>query len=412
MNAELLDEKERKRIIYVDDANFSLISVKNRLKEHYEVYTAQSADRLFLILEKIFPSLIILDINMPGQNGFDIIKKLKADERYFDIPVIFLTSNNDRESVIKCFRLGACDYLTKPFNDTQLMERIELQINPDTRRKSWTEETIRKTIICVDDINYSLISLKGRLKEHYDIFTANSVSRMYEILERVTPDLILLDINMPGMNGYEAIEKLKSDIRYSGIPVIFLTSEDGKASMLKCFSLGAADYVVKPFTNADLIRRIEYHVNPKKPILPDNSETQSDKACVLAVDESFGTLSTTQHVFNDDYSGPLSAMMQKKFAVYYALRDEYEVCLLSKPDEVKGFLEQKQPNLFLLDANTLVSDKFDLISLIRKFPEHKDTPIIILTSAETVKYSDSGACDIIIKPFTPEILREKVAKYI
>ena len=405
-------ESVRRTIVYVDDSNFSLVSVKSRLKERYEVYPAPCGGKLFEILQKVRPDLILLDINMPGENGYDVIKKLKADERCSDIPVIFLSSKGDRESVTRGFRLGAADYVQKPFSDSHLIERIELQINPETRRKSWAAESIRKTILYVDDVNFSLVSVKSRLKEFYEVYTAASVTRMFELLERVIPDLILLDINMPEMSGYEAIAKLKADARYSEIPVIFLTSEDGKASMLKGFQLGAADYVSKPFTDADLIKRIEYCVNPegREYSLPQEDEEDESKPCVLAIDEAFSMLSAVQHALNDEYSGPLRGMMRKKFAVYYALHGDYKVYMLSKPDEVKDFLQRKHPDLFLIDASALVYSEYDLISLIREFPQHEETPIIILTSGRTAGHS--GACDFIVKPFKPEEVRLKAAKYI
>ena len=101
----------RRKIIYVDDIQCSLVSVKKRLKEFYEVYPAESSDMLFSILEKIKPSLILLDINMPGVDGFKTLKSLKADTRYADIPVIFLTGIKEKESVVKGLGLGAADYV-------------------------------------------------------------------------------------------------------------------------------------------------------------------------------------------------------------------------------------------------------------------------------------------------------------
>lgn len=257
-----MENGERKKIVLVDDINHCLISVKDRLKKHYEVFPALNVDKMFEILEHITPDLILLDVNMPGIGGFNAIKMLKSSDKFKEIPVIFLTSKSDSESIDKGFRLGAADYITKPFSDAFLIERIEKQINPETRRKSGYVESIRKTIIYVDDVNYSLVSVKGRLKEHYEVYPASSVSKLFYMLENIIPDLILLDINMPEINGYEAIEKLKSDIRYSAIPVIFLTSEDGIGSMTKGFGLGASDYVAKPFSDSDLIRRIENLVNP------------------------------------------------------------------------------------------------------------------------------------------------------
>ena len=117
-------ENVMKKIILVDDANVFLLSVKERLKRYYEIYPAKSAEILFEILEKITPDLILLDIYMPDVDGYEVIKKLKSDDRYTEIPVIFLTGKNDRRSAIKGMSLGASDFITKPINDKVFMEKL------------------------------------------------------------------------------------------------------------------------------------------------------------------------------------------------------------------------------------------------------------------------------------------------
>jgi len=105
-------EKRKKKIIMVDDVNFHLVNTKNKLKNHYEIFTALSSEILFDILENIIPDLILLDINMPEINGFEILKKLKADPQYSGIPVIFFTSNKSKENITKGMALGAVDFMT------------------------------------------------------------------------------------------------------------------------------------------------------------------------------------------------------------------------------------------------------------------------------------------------------------
>ncbi|MCL2817493.1 MAG: response regulator [Clostridiales bacterium] len=115
----------------------------------------------------------------------------------------------------------------------------------------------RSKIILVDDIRANLDQGRNMLRTFYEVFPANSAAKMFEILENVIPELILLDIEMPEMNGYEAIKKLKADKRYAGIPVIFLTAKDDADSEVEGFDLGAADYVAKPFSAPMLLKRIE-----------------------------------------------------------------------------------------------------------------------------------------------------------
>ena len=115
----------RYKIVLVDDNMATLNQGKILLQEHYRVYTIQSPVTLFENLEHDIPDLILLDIEMPGMNGFEVIKKLKSDIRYRDIPVIFLSSKNDKESENEGFSLGADDFITKPFSAPELLHRIK-----------------------------------------------------------------------------------------------------------------------------------------------------------------------------------------------------------------------------------------------------------------------------------------------
>jgi len=121
-------DSARRRIIFVDDVMSYLELGRNMLKTFYEVYPAPSAAKLFEILENIIPDLILLDIEMPEMDGYETIKKLKADKRYADIPVIFLTARNDVNSEREGFDLGAVDYILKPFSAPLLLKRIENQL--------------------------------------------------------------------------------------------------------------------------------------------------------------------------------------------------------------------------------------------------------------------------------------------
>ena len=118
----------RSRIIIVDDSIANLTMGRNMLKTFYEVFPAPSAAKLFEILENALADLILLDIEMPDMNGYEAIKKLKADKRFAEIPVIFLTAKTDESSELEGFDLGAVDYISKPFSGPLLLKRIENQL--------------------------------------------------------------------------------------------------------------------------------------------------------------------------------------------------------------------------------------------------------------------------------------------
>ena len=118
----------------------------------------------------------------------------------------------------------------------------------------------KQTVVVVDDNIANLAIVRSLLKGRYEVFPIPSASILFEYLDKAVPDLILLDVEMPGMDGYEVIQKLKSDSRFDDVPVIFLTSHEDEASELEGLSLGAVDYVSKPFSPPLLLKRIENHL--------------------------------------------------------------------------------------------------------------------------------------------------------
>jgi putative two-component system response regulator len=118
----------------------------------------------------------------------------------------------------------------------------------------------RELVMVVDDNLTNLVLSKETLSDTYSVITAPSASKMFELLVRCTPSLILLDVNMPEMSGHEAIKILKNDPKTKNIPVIFLTSMNHSNDELHGLSLGAIDYITKPFSAPLLKKRIEVHV--------------------------------------------------------------------------------------------------------------------------------------------------------
>jgi putative two-component system response regulator len=118
----------------------------------------------------------------------------------------------------------------------------------------------KKTVFLVDDNVTNLTLGKNALSGHYNVFTLNSGPRLLKMLEKNIPDMILLDVDMPEMDGYEVIKALKSNGATAHIPVIFLTAKTDGESELEGLSLGAIDYIMKPFTPMLLLKRIEVHM--------------------------------------------------------------------------------------------------------------------------------------------------------
>ena len=125
----------RKKIIMVDDDVTALECVRDSLAGEYDFYTAKSGDKLIQLLEKLIPDLVLLNLEMPGINGFGIIEAIKNNVAGGGIPVILLTENLNPENEARGLCLGASDYITKPFSRDLLLKRIELHLLIEAQKR-------------------------------------------------------------------------------------------------------------------------------------------------------------------------------------------------------------------------------------------------------------------------------------
>jgi len=245
---------KKKKIIIMDDVKFHLLSLKETMKKYYDIFPAQSQEELFDILKSVTPDIILLDINMPEIDGFKILGLLKSFELYSNIPVIFLTSQKDRESVIKGMRLGAAGFVFKPFTETFLHERIEEEIDP------FKHEKRMPVILAVDDSLSTLKSIHALLCDDYKVCTLPKPERMKELLKSLTPDLFLLDCNMPVMSGFDLIPVIRQHPEHQDTPIIFLTSEGTPDNVYVALDSGASDFIVKPVDEEILRNKLSQHL--------------------------------------------------------------------------------------------------------------------------------------------------------
>ena len=127
--------EQMSKICLVDDNMTSLTIARDMLKSSYKVYPSPSAAKFFELIENVTPDLILMDVDMPQMNGYEAVKVLKEDERFKDIPVIFLTAKDDEESELKGFELGAVDYITKPFHPSIIKARITTHLTIVEQRR-------------------------------------------------------------------------------------------------------------------------------------------------------------------------------------------------------------------------------------------------------------------------------------
>ncbi|MDR0859346.1 MAG: response regulator [Oscillospiraceae bacterium] len=130
-------ETKQDTIMLIDDNIANLKSGKNALSDSYNVFAALSAEKMFELLESEpeLPELLLLDVDMPGMSGYDAIERLKANPRTAEIPVIFLTGKSDSDSEIKGLKLGAVDYISKPFLPELLRIRVGLHLTVERQKR-------------------------------------------------------------------------------------------------------------------------------------------------------------------------------------------------------------------------------------------------------------------------------------
>ena len=117
-----------------------------------------------------------------------------------------------------------------------------------------------KIVFVVDDMETNLFVMKKAIEKVYKTYTFTSAEIMFKNIERITPDLILLDIEMPEMDGFEAIQKIKQDERFNKIPVLFITGTINEEKEKKGYQLGALGFIKKPITTDDLLQKINEYI--------------------------------------------------------------------------------------------------------------------------------------------------------
>ena len=269
---EILNKKMgENQILVVDDNLSNLTTVKTVLSEegYRDILTVSSGREALSIAKEKKPDLVILDIMMPEMDGFEVCSTLKGEGETSDIPVIMLSARTSAKDMQRGFDVGAVNYVEKPFEADELVSRIESALNLKNQNKMMHKEapeTKQNLILVVDDNQSNLTAVKTVLSEegYRNILTVSSGNEALSITKEKKPDLVILDIMMPEMDGFEVCSTLKGEGETSDIPVIMLSARTSPKDMQKGFDLGAVNYVEKPFEADELVSRIESALKLKK----------------------------------------------------------------------------------------------------------------------------------------------------
>ena len=271
--------QEKTNILIIEDNPLTLYVLIEYL-ERLDLSTsvARSGEEAIRQVEMLKPDLILSDVMMPGIDGFETCRRLKSSPLTKDIPVMFITALSNTSDRVKGFEAGGIDYITKPFDFKEVAARINtrLTIQRLQRRLKNRESALsfgdsgvkaneraneRATILIVEDNSITLHLLQGYLdKFDFKTLGAQSGEEALEIINDSLPDVILLDIMLGGIDGFETCRRLKSEPATKDIPVIFMTALSDADAKIKGFEVGGADYITKPHHYSEVINRVRTHL--------------------------------------------------------------------------------------------------------------------------------------------------------
>ena len=244
------------RILIVDDSVTIRKALLKQLKSLGAVVTQaeDGAKGLAVAKERAGQfDLIISDVDMPNMNGFEMCEAIKSNPKTGSMPVLILSSRDRDEDIERGFRVGADGYLTKSGGPSQFLTNVrEFLDKLDVIRD--------RMVLVVDDSGYIRKTVAGALaRAGYKVETAENGQAALEFLRGAEkhPDLIISDIDMPVMNGFQFCHRAQSDPDLENIPFLTMSSHDDSAHIRRMYQLGAAAYIVKPFSMEQLLHTVE-----------------------------------------------------------------------------------------------------------------------------------------------------------
>lgn len=210
-----------KTIFVVDDNAVNLSIAKDSLKDHYRVRTLPSAAKLFDILNKITPDLILLDIEMPEIDGFEALKILKEKRETENIPVIFLTSLVDSNIEAKGFQMGVIDFINKPFSIPVLLNRIKTHLNIDEIIRERTDQLHQKNQV-LEKLQNALVFVLADMVENRDKETGGHVERTTFYIKKLAEVMVANNVYKEELKNID-IDLLTSSARLHDIGKITIS---------------------------------------------------------------------------------------------------------------------------------------------------------------------------------------------
>jgi HAMP domain-containing protein/CheY-like chemotaxis protein/signal transduction histidine kinase len=262
-------EPRRKRLLVVEDNQAEQMSIRELLgHDDIEIVNAGTGKEALDLLREEQCDCVVLDLRLPDMSGFEVLERMRADTGLADVPVVVftgreLTVDEDTQlhTMARSIVVKGVESPERLLNETALfLHRVITDLPPEKqqmleRLNSSDEDLLGRTALLVDDDPRNIFALSSALERRgMKVLTASTGAEAIQIIEE-TPSLaiVLMDIMMPEMDGYQTIEKIRQTGAYRRLPIIALTAKAMKGDREKCLQAGASDYLAKPVNTEQLL---------------------------------------------------------------------------------------------------------------------------------------------------------------
>ena len=262
-------QPRRKRLLVVEDNKAEQMSIRELLgHDDIEIVNASSGDEALETLRGQSCDCVVLDLRLPDMSGFEVLERMRADAALADVPVVVFTGRElsaeedaQLHTMARSIVVKGVESPERLLDETALfLHRIIGDLPPEKQNmleklNSSDEDLVGRTVLLVDDNSRNIFALSSVLERRgMKVLTATTGSEAIALIDE-TPDLaiVLMDIMMPEMDGYQTIDKVRQNRAYRRLPIIALTAKAMKGDREKCLEAGASDYLAKPVNTEQLL---------------------------------------------------------------------------------------------------------------------------------------------------------------
>lgn len=250
---------DKPRLLLVDDDTVTLQVLSKTLAPYARMRFARSGAEALKAVEAELPDLLILDVNMPGLGGMEVLAQLRARPASAQLPVILVTSASDEALEATALQIGAQEFIRKPFQPELLVDRMRalLRLSALRARQPAALNLRSARILLVDDDPLAIEALRATLAPlGATLLAAADGEDALAQMHGEVPDLVLLDAQMPRLDGYAVCQAMQTDPVLSQVPVAFVSVHAEAKHETLGFAVGASDFLAKPFKPDVLLARV------------------------------------------------------------------------------------------------------------------------------------------------------------